>query len=173
MNDSDLFSKNSIPTPNKGSELPNHICAVAALTTLAITMGVKVRSEKSRKITSIVKKIAARGALNTAASPAADPHPSSVAALAPSPFSQREILLPTVAPIVTIGPSGPALPPEPIVHVLANQCRIPKRIGKLDCSRFTANMTRVTPCPRKFVGKIQNTHAVSSAPTQGATSKRM
>ena len=118
----------------------------------------------------MVKKMAASGALNTAASPAAEPHPSKVAALAPSPLSQREILLPTVAPMVTIGPSGPALPPEPIVHVLANQCRMPSRMGKLDCSRFTASMTRVTPWPRKFVGKIQKTSAVNSAPTHGATS---
>ena len=166
----DCPSNTSGTAPNSGCCEPSTVWVVAALTTLATTMGVKVRSEKSRRITSSVKKMPAMGALNTDAMPAAAPHPSSVAMLAPLPPSHRAALLPMVAPMVTIGPSGPALPPEPIVKVLASQCRMPMRSGMLDPWRFTAYSTRDTPCPRKADGTSQNTAPVSNAPTTGAAS---
>ena len=50
----------------------------AITVTDAITIGVKVRREKSRRRISRTKKMPAMGALNTEAIPAAAPHPSSV-----------------------------------------------------------------------------------------------
>lgn len=72
-----------------------------------------------------------------------------------------------LAPMVTMGPSGPADPPEPIVKVLANQCRTASEKGSCDFSRETAYMTVVTPWPRKRVGTRMKVMQVRTAPTAG------
>jgi hypothetical protein len=119
----------SAPMPNSGSGVPINVCTVAAANTAAITIGVNVRSEKSRSSTSSTKKIPVIGALNTAAMPAAAPQPTSVVAVCGSARRKRAMTEPSVAPIVTIGPSGPAEPPLEMVAVEPSQVRIARTDG--------------------------------------------
>ena len=94
---------------------PYHDWVTAVEKTLATTMGVKVRREKSRRMISMTKKTPAMGALKTEAMPAAAPHPSNVVACSrvmPRIWAREE---PITDPIWTMGPSAPAEPPEPMV----------------------------------------------------------
>ena len=102
-------------------------------------MGANVRAEKSRSTTSTAKKMPVSGAANTAESPAAAPHPSSVLVVdGDGRRRSRATLEPTVAPMVTIGPSGPALPPETMVSVAASHCRTARRGEIRELERCTA-----------------------------------
>ena len=122
---------------NSGSA-PRMLRDHAEATTEAITIGVNVLSEKSRKRISSTKKMPAIGALNTAAMPAAAPQPSSVARFSGVAPSQRPMFDPMTEPIVTIGPSAPADPPEPIVSVDAIHLRTPTRSESSDLFRWMA-----------------------------------
>lgn len=82
---------------------------------------------------------------------------------------KRATFEPTVAPMVTIGPSGPALPPETMVSVEASHCRTANSGGMRELVRCTAYITCVTPCPRCRIGRIANTITVPMAPRTGAT----
>ena len=124
--------------PKSGSCEPMSVCTVAAANTAAITIGVKVRSEKSRSSTSSTKKIPVIGALNTAARPAAAPHPTSVVAVCGSTRRKRAITDPRVAPMVTIGPSGPADPPLAMIAVEPSQVRAASVPGSCDRRRWMA-----------------------------------
>ena len=125
-------------TPKRGSCVPRRVCTVAAANTEEITIGVKVRSEKSRRRTSSTKKIPVIGALNTAASPAAAPQPSMVVAVRGSTRRKREMIEPSVAPMVTIGPSGPAEPPVAMIAVAPNQVRSASVAGSCERRRWIA-----------------------------------
>ena len=128
----------SAPTPKSGSCVPRIVCTVAAANTAEITMGVNVRSEKSRSSTSSTKKIPVIGALNTAAKPAAAPQPTSVVAVRGSARKNREISEPSVAPMVTIGPSGPAEPPLEMIAVAPSQVRAANAAGSSERRRWIA-----------------------------------
>ena len=156
--------------PNSESTGPSTLCTVANARTDATTIGAKVRAEKSLSTTSTAKKMPVNGAANTAESPAAAPHPSSVLVLlADGRNMKRATFEPTVAPMVTIGPSGPALPPETMVRVDASHCRTAKSGGMRELVRCTAYITCVTPCPRCRIGRIAKTITVPMAPSTGAT----
>ena len=156
--------------PNSESTGPSTLCTVANASTEATTIGAKVRAEKSLSTTSTAKKMPVNGAANTAESPAAAPHPSSVLVLlADGRNMKRATFEPTVAPMVTIGPSGPALPPETMVRVDASHCRTAKSGGMRELVRCTAYITCVTPCPRWRIGRMANTITVPMAPSTGAT----
>ena len=63
----------------------------------------------------MTKKTPAIGALKTEARPAAAPHPRRVAEFLGLELKRRAIFDPIVAPMVMMGPSAPADPPEPMV----------------------------------------------------------
>ena len=153
--------------PKSGSDVPSMLCTVAAANTAAITMGMKVRSERSRRTTSSVKKIPVSGALNTAASPAADPQPTSVVMRVGSSRNTRPTTLAKVAPMVTIGPSGPADPPETIVADAPSQVRIASLKGSTACLRWIAYSTLETPCAFNCTFSVVMTMPHSKAPTIG------
>ena len=146
-------AKMSAPTPKSGSCVPRIVCTVAAAKTDAMTIGVNVRSEKSRSSTSSTKKIPVIGALKTAAIPAAAPHPTSVVAVLASTRRKRAITDPSVAPIVTIGPSGPAEPPVEMIAVEPSQVRTARTGGSWARLRWMAYSTLETPCARSLTGK--------------------
>ncbi len=139
--------KKSLLTAKSASVSPSRNSVNAAEMTDAITIGVNVRSEKSRSRISSTKKMPAIGALNTDEMPAAAPQPSSVAVFCGLVPSQRPKFDPIAAPMVTIGPSAPAEPPEPIVAVAASHLRAATRIGIAALSRWMAYMTAETPGP--------------------------
>ena len=95
----------------------------AAEITDAITIGVNVRKEKSRRRISRTKKIPAIGALNTEEMPAAAAQPRRVAVFCGVVLRRWPTHEPRDAPMVTIGPSAPAEPPEPMVRVAASHLR--------------------------------------------------
>ena len=107
----------SAATAKIASFSPRTACVHTAEKTEAITIGVKVRSEKSRSKISRTKKMPAIGALNTEAIPAAAPQPSSVAVFWGLIRRSWPTFDPTADPIWMIGPSAPADPPEPIVQM--------------------------------------------------------
>ena len=125
-------------TPKSGSCEPMSVCTVAAAKTAAITIGVNVRSEKSRSSASSTKKMPVIGALKTAAMPAAAPHPTSVVAVRGSTWRNRAIIEPSVAPMVTIGPSGPAEPPLAMIAVEPSHVRAASAPGSWDRRRWIA-----------------------------------
>ena len=100
--------------------LPCQARVVAAENTEAMTIGVNVLIEKSRRRISSTKKMPATGALKTEAMPAAAPQPTRVPACC-CPIRrnlQSEELM--AEPICTMGPSAPAEPPEPMVNAEAS-----------------------------------------------------
>ena len=109
----------------KSASLPSTACVNAEEITAAITIGVNVRREKSRRRISSTKNTPAIGALKTDASPAAAPQPRSVAVCCGLVPRSRPTFDPMTEPMVTIGPSAPAEPPEPIVSVEASHLRMP------------------------------------------------
>ena len=127
-----LSAKKLGPTPKRGSFEPMIVWVVAAARTEATTIGVNVRSEKSRRRTSSTKKMPAMGALKTDARPAAAPQPSKVVPLLASRRRSLATFEPTTAPMVTIGPSGPADPPLPMVKVEPIHWRASRRIRSRD-----------------------------------------
>ena len=153
--------------PKIGSGDCKIVWAVAAAVTDAITIGVNVLAVKSRRMTSSTKKTPASGAPKTAESPAAAPQPSSVVLLPASKSSHEAKVEPIAAPIATIGPSGPAEPPELIVAVDPIHCLGARLRGNTDFCRWTASMTRETPWPLKELGKIRKTMTVIAAPASG------
>ena len=125
--------------PKSESTGPSTLCTVANASTEDTTMGASVRAEKSRSTTSMAKKIPVSGAANTAESPAAAPQPSSVLVVpGVGRPTRRAAFEPTVAPMVTMGPSGPALPPETMVSVAASHCRTASIAGRREFIRCTA-----------------------------------
>ena len=69
--------------------------------------------------TSMAKSIPAIGALNIAATPAAAPLPTSIIRICGGIRNMLPRLEPMAAPVLTIGPSAPTDPPNPIVMELA------------------------------------------------------
>jgi hypothetical protein len=124
--------------PKSGSCDPMRVCTVAAANTAEMTMGVKVRSEKSRSSTSSTKKMPVMGALNTAAMPAAAPQPTSVVAVCGSKRSARAMTEPRVAPMVTMGPSGPADPPLAMMALEPSHVRAASAPGSWARRRWIA-----------------------------------
>ena len=70
-------------------------------------------------IHSTAKSIPPTGAVNTPATPAADPHHIIIRTKPSDNPIRREILLPSDAPTLAIGPPTPAEPPNPSVRALA------------------------------------------------------
>ncbi len=78
--------------------------------TLASTTGVKLRIEKSCRITSSVNRTPPKGALKIALMPAAVPHPVRIGMWLRATRNVCPTPLAMAAPICTIGPSAPVLP---------------------------------------------------------------
>ena len=76
----------------------------------------KPRAVNDRSTTSRAKNTPARGALKTAATPAAAPAATNVLLRRSDIRNALAIVDPIADPICTIGPSRPADPPEPIVN---------------------------------------------------------
>lgn len=87
-----------------------------------ISKGIKTGMETSANKTSIAKIVPAIGLLKTAAIPEAAPHASKrIFSLLPN-FMKPPIFEPMADPVITMGASNPAEPPNPIVSPLVSMC---------------------------------------------------
>ena len=130
-------------------------------------------SKKSVRIrpmrTSIENTAAAIGALNVAAIPPAAPHVTSVR----TSFAVRCVHCPTVDPmadpICTIGPSRPAVPPNPIVSEDAMTFTLTTRLRMWPPRVASAVMTSGTPCPLASRANRDTSGPTMSPPSAGSS----
>ena len=140
-------------------------------TTAATRTGLKLARLISPRTTSREKSVPARGALKVAAMPAAVPQPTRSLTPRWLILMNRPAVEPIAAPIWTMGPSRPALPPLPMEMALASALSKIVR-GLMRPPRSTAlSMTSGTPSPLASLGK-KRTRGPMSKPPRATTRGR-
>ena len=135
--------------------------------TLLSTTGVNERMEKSWRITSRVNRTPPKGALKIALMPAAVPHPVRTGMWLRATRNTSPTPDAMAAPIWTIGPSAPALPPLPIVRALVSVFSMAMAGRWNPLVRTTDSITSTTPWPSRARKTYRLTTPTASPPAAG------